>query len=69
MYVGCAVLLIIMIHEMNAYTQRETVKGIFLTLFAMLVGVAVIFILYVLGRQVWNFMSEVVNEVIYRVRH
>lgn len=65
-YFGCAVLLIVMVREMNAYTYAETVKNILLTLFAILVAAATLFILFVLARQCVNFVTELINEVIYR---
>lgn len=67
-YGGCAVLLIVMVREMNNYTYRETFRNLFLTLFALLVAAAVLFILFVLGKQFLGFVTELVNEVKYRVK-
>lgn len=67
-YAGCAVLVIVMIREMNNYTYKETFKNIFLTAFALFIALAVLFIVYTLGSQLIQFIMEVANEVVYRVQ-
>lgn len=67
-YAGCAVLVIVMIREMNNYTYKETFKNILLTVFALFIAFAILFIIYTLGNQFIQFIIEVANEVIYRVQ-
>lgn len=69
MYAGCAVLLMVMVKEMNNYTIRETLKNIFLTLFFLLVAIAALFIVYVLFKQFTDFFFEFLNEVRYRAKN
>lgn len=67
-YVGCAILLVIMINQQNNYKVGETVKCIFWTLFSIIVAIAVLFILYVMAKQTVGFVSEIWNEVTYNVK-
>ena len=66
-YVWMAVLLILGIKEVNNYTGKETVKVLFLTAFAALILVLLIFIIYVLWAQVFEFVSALIGEVVYRI--
>ncbi len=64
-----AILLIVMIKEINDYSMRETFKVIFLTLFTILIGVLLIFIIYVLITQMLSFFVSIFNEGVYRVEN
>ncbi|MCZ0702153.1 tetratricopeptide (TPR) repeat protein [Natronobacillus azotifigens] len=66
-YAWVAILIFIMIKEINDYTVRETFKIIFLTLFMILITVLFIFIVYVLIVQMIQFVVAVVNEGVYRI--
>ena len=68
-YAWVAVLLFVMIKEMNGYTVRETFKIIFLTLFMMLITVLFIFIVYILIVQMFQFITAVFNEGVYRIEN
>jgi tetratricopeptide (TPR) repeat protein len=65
-YTWVAVLLVVMIKEINDYTLGETFKVIALTLFTLLIGVLLIFIVYVLISQMLSFVSSIFNEGVYR---
>jgi tetratricopeptide (TPR) repeat protein len=62
-----AVIVFIMIKELHGYTISETIRNILLTLFCMIISVLVIFILYVLFKQLIDFVYSVIQEVILRV--
>lgn len=59
--------LVLMIKEIHQYSVSETVRNILLTLFGMVILVLVVFILYVLLDQVYNFIYSIVQEVMHRV--
>ncbi|MCR5100273.1 MAG: hypothetical protein K6B41_02815 [Butyrivibrio sp.] len=61
------VLAIIAIKEVNDYTPGETFKVICLTVFTILIMALLIFIVYVLWAQVFQFISAIVGEVVYRL--
>lgn len=61
------VLIFMTIKEVNNYTVKETVKIIFFTLFAVLILSLLAFILFMLCRQVIDFVSSVFGEVVYRI--
>lgn len=63
-----AVLLVVMVREMNNYTYSKTFKVLFLTLFALLIAVAALFVLYILFQQFGEFIFQLMKEVRYRVR-
>ena len=67
MFVWIAVLVFISIREINNYTIKETVKIIGLTLFTILIAVLLAFIIYVLWSQVFDFISSIVGEVVYKI--
>lgn len=62
-----AVLLVLGIREVNNYTARETVKVILLTLFTVLILALIVFIIYVLWAQVFEFVSALFGEAVYRI--
>ncbi|MBQ7278652.1 MAG: YIP1 family protein [Clostridia bacterium] len=67
MYGWIAVLMVLGIKEVNNYTPKETVKIILLTLFTILIMALLVFIVYVLWAQVFEFISAIFGEVVYRL--
>ncbi|MBE5922752.1 MAG: hypothetical protein E7269_08370 [Lachnospiraceae bacterium] len=67
MLVWIAILVVVSIMEINNYSFKETVKVIFLTIFAAFIFAVAIFIMYVLTMQVVNFITSVYGEVVYRI--
>lgn len=65
-YVWVGILLFTTLKELNNYTFKETVKSIFLTIFTVLIVSLVVFILYVLFAQVFDFIVTLAGEVVYR---
>ena len=65
---GCVILFVVMVREMNNYTYAETFKVLFLTVFALLIAVAALFVLYILYKQFADFLYQLFKEVRYRVR-
>ena len=49
------------------YNLRKTVANILLTLFFMVVAILAAIVLYILWRELLSFLSEVFEEVRYRV--
>lgn len=67
MYAWILILLVISIKEINNYTMKETIKIILLTLFTAVIVVLLVYILGVLWGQVFDFVSEISGEVVYRL--
>lgn len=65
-YAWVAVLLYIMIKEINGYTNKETIKIILLTLFMILILLLLLFIVYILILQMIQFIISIINEGVYR---
>jgi len=66
-YVWTAVIAFIGLKEVNNFKVSETVKVILLTAFTALILALLIFIIYVLWAQVFEFISAIVGEVVYRI--
>jgi len=66
-YAWVLVLVILGIKEVNNYTGKETAKIIGLTIFTILIVALLIFIIYVLWAQVFEFVSAIFGEVVYRI--
>lgn len=66
-YAWIVVLAVIGLKEVNNFTAKETVKVIFLTAFTALILALLIFIIYVLWAQVFDFISAIVGEGVYRL--
>ncbi len=66
-YGWIAVIAFIGLKEVNNFTFWQTVKVIFLTLFAALILALLIFIIYVLWAQVFNFIGAIIGEGVYRL--
>lgn len=67
MIVWVLVLAIVSLKEVNNYTPKETAKVIFLTFFTILIMALLIFIIYVLWAQVFEFINAIFGEVVYRL--
>lgn len=68
MIAGTAVLIVVMIREIQCYTYKETFVSILLTLFTMLVIVAAGIIIFALIKQVFDFIIGIFKEGYYRGR-
>ncbi len=66
-YGWIAVLAVVGLKEVNNFTAKETVKVILLTAFTALILALLIFIIYVLWAQVFDFISAIVGEGVYRL--
>lgn len=66
-YVWCIILIFLAIKEINNYSVKDTIKIIFLTAFTVLIVCLLAFILYVLCRQVVDFVVDLVREAVYRI--
>ncbi len=62
-----AVLIVLGMREVNNYTARDTGKVILITIFTVLILALIIFIVYVLWAQVFEFISAIFGEVVYRI--
>ena len=60
-------IIFISIKEAHVYNLRKTVANILLTLFFMVVAILAAIVLYILWRELLSFLSEVFEEVRYRV--
>lgn len=67
LYSWIGVLLFLAIKEVNDYSVKETAKVIFLTIFFALIVVLLIFVLYVLTTQVYDFIESIIREAVYRI--
>lgn len=67
MYGWTGILVIMGIKEVNNYTPKETIKIILLTLFTILIMALLVFIIYILWAQVFEFISAIFGEVVYRL--
>lgn len=65
-YGWTAVLIILMIMYLNDYSLGKTVKTIIITLFTVLVVVALGVVLYMLISQLIDFIASIYGEVVYR---
>ena len=61
------ILIFLTIKEVNNYSVKETFKIIFLTAFTVLILALLVFIIYVLFRQIVEFIAAVAGEVVYRI--
>ena len=65
-YGWTGLLILLMIMYLNDYSFRRTLSIVVLTLFTVLVTVALLFVIYVLINQLVNFISGIYGEVVYR---
>jgi sugar lactone lactonase YvrE len=61
------ILMVISMKEVNNYTPGETFKVICLTIFTILILSLLIFVIYILWAQVFEFISAIFGEVVYRL--
>ena len=66
-YGWIAVIAVIGLKEVNNFTMGKTVKVILLTAFTALILALLIFIIYVLWAQVFEFLSAIIGEGVYRL--
>ncbi|WP_370295782.1 YIP1 family protein [Rossellomorea marisflavi] len=66
-YAWCLLILFFMIKEIHNFSISETIRNIFVTLFGMVILVLVLFVVYVLLDQVYEFVYSIIQEVILRV--
>lgn len=66
-YVWVVVLFVLAVKEVNNYTAKETFKVLCLTAFTIMIMALLLFIIYVLWAQVFEFISAIGGEVVYRI--
>lgn len=66
-YAWCLIILFFMIKEIHNYTISDTIRNILLTLFGMVIMLLVVFIVFVLIDQVYDFVYSIIKEVVLRV--
>lgn len=66
-FAWCGVLFVLAVKEVNNYTVKETAKVLCLTVFTILILALLVFIIYVLWAQVFEFISAIFGEVVYRI--
>jgi hypothetical protein len=59
-------LIVLMMKEVHNFDIRALIKNILLTLFVMMMIVLVLFLLYVLGSQLVNFIEGIIREALLR---
>ncbi len=65
-YGWTGLLILLMIMYLNDYSFKRTLSIVVLTLFTVLVTVALLFVIYVLVNQLISFISGIYGEVVYR---
>ena len=63
MYFWIGLMLFLMVMEIHNYGFKETVRNIFLTIFTMAMFLLTGYILYILFTQLFDFISEIIQEV------
>ncbi len=61
-----AVLILLMLMYLNDYSMKKTLVIVVVTLFTVLIAVALLFVVYVLIGQLIDFISSIYGEVVYR---
>ncbi|HKL60827.1 MAG TPA: YIP1 family protein [Acholeplasma sp.] len=59
-------LIIVMMKEVHNYSIKELVKNILLTLFTMVMIVVIVFLVYILANQLYEYVVGIIREVILR---
>jgi hypothetical protein len=59
-------LIVLMIKEIHNFDMKALFKNILLTIFVMMMIVLVLFLLYVLGSQLVNFVEGIIREALLR---
>ena len=65
-YGWTGLLILLMLMYLNDYSFKRTLSIVILTLFTVLVTVALLFVIYVLITQLVSFVSGIYGEVVYR---
>lgn len=65
--VWSGVILFVMIKELHNYSISETIRNVIGTLFAMILTVLVVLVLFLISKQVLDFVYSIVQEVMIRV--
>lgn len=65
-YGWTGMLILLMLMYMNDYSFKRTLSIVILTLFTVLIAVALLFVVYVLIVQLVSFLSGIYGEVVYR---
>ena len=65
-YGWTGLLILLMLMYLNDYSFKRTLTIVILTLFTVLVAVALLFVIWVLINQLVNFISGIYGEVVYR---
>jgi len=60
-------LIVLMVLEIHNYRFRELFKNLLLTVFTMIVIVAIMLLIYLLVNQMYDYMSSIIKEVVNRV--
>lgn len=68
-YGWIGVLLVVMIKEIHNLTLSQVFKNIFVTIFTAVIAILAIFVIYVLFSQVYDFVSAIIGEVVYRLEN
>ncbi|MEZ0536433.1 NHL repeat-containing protein [Caldicellulosiruptoraceae bacterium PP1] len=63
MYVWCGILLFFKVKEIHNYELGETVKNIIYTIVGIIIIAIVLFILFGLSNQLWDFIYSLIQEV------
>lgn len=66
-YAWSLLILFIMIKEVHNFSFSETVRNILVTVFGMVILILVLFVVYVLLDQVFDFVNSIIQEVMLRV--
>ncbi len=64
----CAISIILTVMELHEYDFRPTIGNLLLTLFLMIVVILAASMLYLFVKQIWDFVSELIAEVLLRAK-
>ena len=65
MWLWVFILFVMSVSVMNSYTIGQTIKTIFVAIFTCLFLWVVLFLMFILGQKLWEFIAKVVEE--YRI--
>ena len=64
-----ATLIFVTIRDINNYENKETIKIILLSIFTILIGILIIFVLFLLVNQLLSFIQAFIREAVYRIEN
>lgn len=64
----CAINIILTVMELHEYDFKPTIANLLLTLFLMVVVILATSMLYLFVKQIWDFVSELITEVLLRAK-